>query len=55
MNDSACAMRSLCGRLAVAVGLSAQLGRPLHVAVPVGGVTPVGQAAAVDPFLTANL
>ena len=37
------------------VGLPAQRGRPLEVALPVGGIAPIGQAAAVDPFLTAGL
>ena len=37
------------------VGLTAQGGRPLEVALPVGRVAPIGQAAAVDPFLTACL
>ena len=42
-------------RVEVHVGLSAQLGRQLQVAVPLGGVAPVGQAAAVDAFVTASL
>ena len=37
------------------VGLPAQRGRPLEVALPVGRVAPIGQTAAVDPFLTACL
>ncbi len=37
------------------VRLPAQLSRPLEVALPVGRVAPIGQAAAVDPFLTAHL
>ena len=37
------------------VRLPAQLGRPLKVALPVGRVAPIGQAAAVDAFLTARL
>ena len=43
------------GRAQVDVGLPAQRGRPLEVALPVGRVAPIGQAAAVDPFLTACL
>ena len=37
------------------VGLPAQLGRPLEVAVPVGDLTPICQAAAVDPLGPARL
>ena len=37
------------------VGLPAQRGRLLEVALPVGRVAPIGQAAAVNPFLTACL
>ena len=42
-------------RAEVNVGLPAQRGRPLEVALPVGRVAPIGQTAAVDPFLTACL
>ena len=37
------------------VRLPAQLSRPLKVALAVGRVAPIGQAAAVDAFLTASL
>ena len=37
------------------VRLPAQLSRPLKVALPVGRVAPIGQAAAIDAFLTARL
>ena len=37
------------------MGSPAQLGRQHQVALPVGGVAPVGQAAAVDAFVTASL
>ena len=40
---------------AVDVRLPAQLGRPLEVALAVGRVAPIGQAAAVDPFGPARL
>ena len=42
-------------RAAVDVRLPAQLGRPLKVALAVGRVAPIGQAAAVDPFGPARL
>ena len=37
------------------VRLPAQLGRPLEVALPVGSVAPIGEAAAVDPLGPARL
>ena len=42
-------------RAAVDVRLPAQLSRPLQVALAVGRVAPIGQAAAVDPFGPARL
>ena len=42
-------------RAAVDVRLPAQLSRPLKVALAVGRVAPIGQAAAVDPFGPARL
>ena len=42
-------------RPAVDVRLPAQLGRPLEVAVPVGSVAPIGDAASVDPLGPARL
>ena len=43
------------GRAQVDIRLPAQLSRPLEVALPVGGLTPIGQTAAVDPFGPARL
>ena len=37
------------------VRLPAQLRRPLEVALPVGRVAPIGEAAAVDPLGQARL
>ena len=42
-------------RAAVDVRLPAQLSRPLKVALAVGRVAPIGQAAAIDAFVTARL
>ena len=43
------------GRAQVDIRLPAQLGRSVQVAVPLGGVTPIGQTAVVDARLTAGL
>ena len=37
------------------VGLPAQLSRQLAIAIPLGRVAPIGEAAAVDAFFTARL
>ena len=42
-------------RAEVDVGLPAQRGRPLEVAVPLRRVAPIGQAAVVDAYLTTRL
>ena len=47
--------RAVPGRTQVNIRLSAQLGRSVQVAVPLGGVTPIGQTAVVDARLTAGL
>ena len=43
------------GRAQVDIRLPAQLSRPLEVALPVDDLTPIGQAAAVDPLGPARL